>query len=89
MTTGLSSTEAFEHNWSVEVLKAAPMIAPARQFTYPLQIAGEEDAMARGALQLMVRPAVGLFWLRARWGLSILPCRRACLPARIRRSYAP
>jgi hypothetical protein len=59
MTTGLSSTEAFEHNWSVEVLKAAPMIAPARQFTYPLQIAGEEDAMARGALQLMVRPAAG------------------------------
>ena len=35
------------------------MIAPARQFTYPLQIAGEEDALARGALQLMVRPAAG------------------------------
>ncbi len=33
------------------------MIAPARQFTYPLQIAGEEDALARGALQLMVHPA--------------------------------
>jgi hypothetical protein len=35
------------------------MIAPARQFTYPLQIAGEEDALARGALQLMVRPSAG------------------------------
>jgi hypothetical protein len=35
------------------------MIAPARQFTYPLQIAGEEDSLARGALQLMVRPAHG------------------------------
>lgn len=35
------------------------MIAPARQFTYPQQIAGEEDALARGALQLMVRPANG------------------------------
>jgi len=35
------------------------MIAPARQFTYPQQIAGEEDALARGALQLMVRPASG------------------------------
>ena len=35
------------------------MIAPARQFTYPQQIAGEEDALARGALQLMVRPTSG------------------------------
>jgi hypothetical protein len=35
------------------------MIAPARQFTYPLQVAGEEDALARGALQLLVRPAAG------------------------------
>ena len=35
------------------------MIAPARQFTYPLQIAGEEDALSRGALQVMVHPAAG------------------------------
>ena len=35
------------------------MIAPARQFTYPLQIVGEEDALARGALQLLVHPADG------------------------------
>src|ERR1700688_3046448 len=49
----------FPHSWTADVLTAAPMIAPARQFTYPLQIAGEEDALARGALQLMVRPAVG------------------------------
>jgi hypothetical protein len=49
----------FPHSWTVDVLTAAPMIAPARQFTYPLQIAGEEDALARGALQLMVRPSTG------------------------------
>jgi protein-tyrosine phosphatase len=49
----------FPHNWSVEVLKTAPLIAPARQFTYPQQIAGEEDALARGALQLLIRPATG------------------------------
>jgi hypothetical protein len=49
----------FSHHWTAEVLTAAPMIAPARQFTYPLQIAGEEDTLARGALQLMVRAAVG------------------------------
>jgi hypothetical protein len=55
MTTDLT----FAHNWNVEVLKSAPMIAPARQFVYPLQIAGEEDALGRGALLLMVRPAAG------------------------------
>jgi hypothetical protein len=51
--------EAFPHNWKVEVLKAAPLIAPARQFTYPRRVAGEEEAMARGALLLMVSPSAG------------------------------
>ncbi len=59
MSANMISAEAFEHNWKADVLKSAPLIAPVRQFTYPLQIAGEEDAMARGALQLMVRPAAG------------------------------
>ncbi len=51
--------EAFPHNWTAEVLKTAPLIAPARHFTYPHKIHGEEDALARGALQLLVRPAEG------------------------------
>lgn len=51
--------QEFPRNWSIEVLKTPPLIAPARQFIYPQQIAGEEDALARGALQLMVRPASG------------------------------
>lgn len=46
----------FAQDWSAEILSRPPMIAPARQFTYPQQIAGEEDALARGALQLMIRP---------------------------------
>lgn len=50
---------AFAQNWTAEVLQAAPMIAPARQFVYPFEIAGEEDALARGALRVMVRPRVG------------------------------
>jgi hypothetical protein len=50
---------AFAQDWSAEILTKPPMIAPARQFTYPQQIAGEEDALARGALQLLVRPASG------------------------------
>jgi protein-tyrosine phosphatase len=53
----------FPHSWRVEVLKAPPLIAPARQLTYPRQIAGEEDALARGALQLLVRPAAGGIFL--------------------------
>ena len=55
----MERSTAFPHNWSAEVLKTAPLIAPARQYTYPQQIAGEEDALARGALQLLVRPATG------------------------------
>ena len=35
------------------------MIAPARQFVYPTRVAGEEDALARGALNVMVWPEVG------------------------------
>lgn len=51
--------EEFPHGWSVEVLVRPPLIAPVRQYTYPMQIAGEEDALARGALLLLVRPAPG------------------------------
>jgi hypothetical protein len=49
----------FARDWSAEILAAPPLIAPARQYTWPQNIAGEEDALARGALQLMVRPAQG------------------------------
>jgi hypothetical protein len=59
MMDAAGDAQEFLHNWSVEVLKTPPLIAPVRQFTYPQQIAGEEDAMARGAMQLMVRPATG------------------------------
>jgi hypothetical protein len=53
----MTTVFAFPRNWSVEILRTPPLIAPARQFTYPQQIAGEEDALARGALQVMVHPA--------------------------------
>jgi hypothetical protein len=59
MMDATKDTQEFPHDWSVELLKTPPLIAPARQFIYPQQIAGEEDALARGALQLMVRPATG------------------------------
>jgi hypothetical protein len=55
----VDSAAEFAREWRAEVLQAAPMIAPARQFMYPRQVAGEEDAMARGALLLMVHPAGG------------------------------
>jgi hypothetical protein len=50
---------SFPHEWRAEVLAAPPLIASARQFTYPRQVAGEEDALARGALLLQVQPAAG------------------------------
>ena len=49
----------FRRAWRAEVLAQAPMIAPARQYIYPVAVPGEEDAMGRGALQLMVRPDAG------------------------------
>jgi len=49
----------FERSWTAEVLTAAPMIAPARQYVWPMRIAGEEDALARGAVNVMVRPRSG------------------------------
>ncbi len=49
----------FRRTWEVEVLRAQPLIAPARRYTYPREVAGEEEAMARGALELMVRPELG------------------------------
>jgi len=51
--------KTFAQSWTAEVLTAPPLIAPVRQFVYPQRIAGEEDAMERGALQLLVRPRSG------------------------------
>lgn len=51
------SPDTFPHTWSARILNAAPLIAPARQFVYPHHIAGEEDAMNRGALLLDIKPA--------------------------------
>ncbi|MHB1700207.1 MAG: hypothetical protein ACYCSN_08715 [Acidobacteriaceae bacterium] len=50
---------SFPCEWKAEILAAAPMISPARQFVYPLPVPGEEDALARGAMRLMVRPGAG------------------------------
>lgn len=55
----LKSFAAWPPSWRAQVLKEAPMISPARQFTYPLQIAGEEDALARGAFHILVHPPAG------------------------------
>lgn len=51
--------ETFRKSWTAEVLKAPPLIQPARHFIYPQRVPGEEDALNRGALLLQVRPAHG------------------------------
>lgn len=56
-TTSIDTS--FAQTWRAEALKTPPLIAPARQFTYPRQVAGEEDTLARGALQLLVHPSLG------------------------------
>jgi hypothetical protein len=52
-------SQPFAQSWSAEILRTPPLIAPARAFVYPQNIPGEEDALARGALQLLVRPRTG------------------------------
>ncbi|MGI4827452.1 MAG: hypothetical protein ACRYFU_04565 [Janthinobacterium lividum] len=54
-----TSSEAFPRSWSATILQTPPLIAPARQFVYPQNVPGEEDALSRGALLLNVRPATG------------------------------
>jgi hypothetical protein len=49
----------FPHAWTARLLSVPPLIAPARSFVYPHQIAGEEDALARGALPVDVQPENG------------------------------
>jgi hypothetical protein len=53
----MSTIDTFPHAWNARILSKPPMIAPARQFVYPLYVPGEEDAMGRGALLLDVKPA--------------------------------
>jgi hypothetical protein len=48
--------EPFPASWKARILSAPPMIAPARQFVYPRNVAGEEDTLARGAMLLDVNP---------------------------------
>jgi len=54
---------AFAQSWTARILTAPPLIAPARQFVYPQRIAGEDDAIARGALLLDVKPVAGANFL--------------------------
>lgn len=58
-TQGQIGTEIFPHTWAARTLQAPPLILPARQFTYPQNVPGEEDALNRGALLLEVKPATG------------------------------
>ncbi|HEX4154880.1 MAG TPA: hypothetical protein VHY48_04635 [Acidobacteriaceae bacterium] len=53
------TSATFPANWTAEILRTPPLIAPARQVTWPQRVAGEEDALARGALLVLVKPASG------------------------------
>ena len=49
----------FARSWTADLLAVPPLIAPARQYLWPMRIAGEEEALERGALRVLVRPAEG------------------------------
>ena len=69
--------EYFPHSWAAQILNTPPLIAPARQFVYPLPVPGEEDAMGRGAMLLDVKPAAGGTFLAT----CALGFREASLPS--------
>ncbi len=69
--------EDFPHTWMARVLTTPPLITPARQFTYPLHVPGEEDALQRGALLVEVKPAAGGTFLAT----AALGFREASLPS--------
>jgi len=60
----MGSTEAgFLNNWTASILSKPPLIAPARQYTYPVRVRGEEEAMNRGAVLLDIKPMFGANFL--------------------------
>ncbi len=79
------TVEGFARSWTAEVLARPPLIAPVRQFMYPQQVPGEEDALARGALVVNVRPASGGSFL-ATFALGF---REASLPSGVWACPAP
>ncbi len=56
--------------WSARVLPGPPLISPARSFVFPQNIAGEEDALARGALWVEVHAAGGSFLAQCALGFA-------------------
>ena len=59
----LQRMTGFAQTWSATILREPPLIAPARQYMYPQHVPGEEEAMERGALRLLVKPSEGAQYL--------------------------
>jgi hypothetical protein len=54
MTEAISNV--FPHHWKAERLASRPLILPRVHRVYPVEVPGEEDALARGALELLITP---------------------------------
>jgi hypothetical protein len=52
---GFVIDSSFPHAWQAEILAARPLILPARQFVYPIQV----EEVERGALEVLVKPPGG------------------------------
>ncbi len=52
-------TDFFPHTWQAKLLNGSPMIMPTHSFVFPQAVPGEEDALARGASWIEVKPANG------------------------------
>jgi hypothetical protein len=54
-----SGADTFPHTWKADILPARPLILPRVHRVYPVAVPGEEDAIARGALEVLVSPQTG------------------------------
>jgi hypothetical protein len=59
MSLEITHTDGFSEDWQARVLTGPPMIAPVRQFVFPQAVPGEEDALARGAMWIEIKPLTG------------------------------
>lgn len=63
VSLSVSHVAGFNEQYEARILTGPPLIMPSRHFVFPRAVAGEEDAMARGALWIEVMPNGGANFL--------------------------
>jgi hypothetical protein len=71
MSLEVTHITGFAEDWQARILTGPPLIAPARQYVFPQAVPGEEDALARGAMWIEIKPASsGVFLAQCALGFA-------------------